>query len=671
MSAPSRLLVTIAALASAAASAGAQDEVLAFDLGGLDTRTAALMLSDQEAGDLAVSALAIPLPDPAGGTGSRMTLVVDVGGASLLEAVPAGTHELITEIYAYAVDAEGALAANLTRAFSLDLERRRTRLAGGGVKFFGTLELPPGDYSLRVLVSQRGSGRLGLRILSATAPAWGSEPVLLPPVRREPAGGWILVRAEGQPPVFPVTVGGRAWVPSTGTDLTTGNRAGYLLLGRGMDRGLRAHLLATGGEELSELGLGDLRSATGGPPGIEILAAELDAADLYAGEYRLRVAAAGSVATVPLILRPPGGELPPAAGQPSGLTARESRGRDAQLERLEQLREAYRLTYDRLASGGRDRALEPLIEVHRARIGSGSTAEQKRLARAELQVAWELASPDPERLLAAMRVHEALYRRYLRDRLFLLAAHSRQLIGAVASFYSERSRNPEAPHLVACAIVSLAGYLHQIGSRPAANDAYLQALDYDPLHPAALIGLASIQEFYGGYDRAAVLLQRLYEQSPADTQVRLRLGINLKRQGKPKRAIPHLEAARSEPGPEWVAAVAAQELASLLAEEKRLDEAIGVLDEASAAHPGVQRLRVQLAALLDHAGRPADALAVLDSLDPTAGIDVSSPRLIYTRPPTAAIAAARQTLADVADRQLAVRKAARPAQPAAVPGGGS
>ena len=668
MSAPARLLILLAALAFSGAFA-ARADVPAFDLGGLDTRSAALMLSAQEAGDLAVSALAIPLPDPAGGRQSRMTVVVEIDGGSLLEAVPAGDGELITEVYAYAVDSEGGLIASLTQAFRLDLERLRPRLAGGGVKFFGTLELPPGDYSLRVLVLQRSSGRLGLRILTATAPIWGSEPVLAP-VRREPAAGWILVRAAGETPAFPVTVAGEPWVPSARIRLDSGERAGYLLLGRGLGRRPRLHLLAAGGEELAELGLGDLRPVAGGPPGLEILAAELDAADLYAGEYRLRVSTTAGTAQAPLTVRSAGGPQPPAAAESRGLTVRQSRGREAELERLEQLREAYQRTFDGLASDERGTALAPLTAVHRERIGSRSVTEQKRLARAELEVAWELAGSDPERLLVVIHIHEELYRRYHRQRRYLLATHSRKLIGALAELYSERSRSSQASHLVASALVSLAGYLHQIGSRPAANDAYLQALDYDPVHPAALIGLASIQEFYGLYDRAVVLLGRLVKQTPADTQARLRLGVNLKRQGKPKRAIDHLEAAATEPGPEWVAAVAAQELASLHADNDRLEEAITVLEAAATAHPDHQRLTLQWAALLDRAGRHADALGVLDRLDPVAGIDASSPRLIYTQPPAAAITAARRALAEVTDRQLAARRVTgRPAELSAVPGG--
>ncbi len=676
-----RALIVLAALAASAAAGagepGAEAARSSIDLGGLDTRSAALMLSAQDAGDLDVSVLAIPLPGPADSDQSRVTLVVDIGGASLLEDTSppqtdgtdaAGRHhdvhqgELITELYAYALGAEGGLIDSLTQALRLDLERDRSRLSAGGLKFFGSLELPAGDYSLRILVLHRRSGRLGLRILQLEVPSWEQDQVLLPPVRREPPAGWILVHAEGEMPAFQVAIGAQTWVPAARRGLEAGSRAGFLLVGRGLDRGLRAHLLDDGGEQLMEVGLGDLRPATGGPAGVATLTAELDATDLEAGEYRLRVSMTGGPAaggpavadSAPLVVRLAGDALPEPVIEPAGLSARDSRGRQAEFERLEEVRDGYARALRRLVSGDRAGALEPLIEIERSRIGAGSVEEQKRLARAELEIAHELAGPEPRRLLSLIWIHETLYRRYHQQKRYMLATHSRQVVRYLSDLYLERDNSPHSRHLLAGTLVSLGGYLQQTGSRIAAGHAYNDALAYDPAHPAALISLAIVQESYGQYESAADLLLRLHKARPADTQARLRLGVNLRRLDKPRRAAEHLLDAISEPGPDWVAAVAAQELASLHAEEKRLDVALQVLEEAIARHPEVQRLKVQLAALLDRAGRGAEALATLDRLDPSAGSDASSPRLIYSRAPTAAITAARRALADEIDRLTAV-----------------
>ncbi len=703
------LIVLAAAGTATGAAAGAEPARSAIDLGGLDTRSAALMLSAQEAGALEISALAIPLPDPgspgtseADSAGSLVTLVVDIGGASLLAGAPppaaqsGGGHdsregELITELYAYAIDADGGLVDSLTQAFRLALEQDRARLSAGGIKFFGNLELPAGHYSLRVLVLHRRSGRLGLRILPLVAPAWGPAPVLVAPFRRELTADWILVHAAGETPAFPVAIGTRNWVPATRRGLRAGAGADFLLAGRGLDRGVRAQLVDGDGQQPAAVGLGDLRPVSGGPAGLEMLAAELDGGDLGAGEYRLRISVADTVVadtvvadtvvadtvvadtvvadtvvantvvaeSVPLIVTP-ADDAPAEPAEPAGLSARVSRGRQAEFERLQEVRGGYRLALGRLASNDRAGALEPLIKIERRRIGTGAAEEQKRLLRAEVEVVREVAGADPRRLLSVIWLHEALYRRYHRQRRYLLATHSRQVISRLAELYLERDRSPRGRHLVACALVSLGGYLQQTGSLPAAENTYLQALAHDPAHPAALIGVAAIQESYGQYQAAVELLQRLHETRPADTHTRLRLGINLRRLDKPRKAAGHLLGALSQPGPEWIAAVAAQELASLHAGQRHLDEALRVLGEAVARHPQVQRLKIQLAALLDRAERGTEALATLDRLDPSASSGTDSPRLIYSRAPTTAITAARRALAEELEPPPA-RSAARPA----------
>ncbi len=652
--------------ALAAAGTGSAQEppaaapVTAIDLGGLDTRSAALMLSAQEAGDLAVSALAVPWPDPRAAGQSRVTLVVDVGGASLLEAVPAQAAELITEVYAYALDAGGGLAASLTQAFRLDLARDRPAPAKG-VKFFGELALPAGSYSLRVLVLQRSSGRLGLRILSLAVPSWEKSPVLLPPVRRESPAGWILVHGAGAAPAFPLTADGEPWVPSARRDVDPGSAAGYLLLGRGLDQGLQAQLLDADRQPLAPCSacpaggpLGDLRPATGGPAELEALAAELDTARLEAGEVRLRISVAGeSAISAPLIVRSTDPAMPAPAAPPAGQAARRPSGHRAILERYEELREGYRQALERLAAGDRAGALEPLIAIESARLGSGTAEEQKRLARTEVEIARRFSMPSPGRIVTMIWLHEALYRQYHRHKRYLLATHSRQVVSRLAELYLELDGSARSRGLVASAMVSLAGYLQETGAMMSAEKAYHDALTYDPGHPQALLGLAAIRESYSQHEDAADLLQRLHKARPEDTQARLRLGINLRRLDKARRAASHLEAAIAEPGPEWVAAVAAQELASLYAGDQRVDDALRVLEAAIERHPQVQRLRIQLAATLDRAGRRADALAALDRLDPSAGTDVHSPRLIYSRANTATITAVRRALAEEMNRGLA------------------
>lgn len=219
------------------------------------------------------------------------------------------TH-LVTEVYAYALDAESRLRDTLTQAFRLDLGRYRKALSERGVKFLGRLDLVPGDYSLRVLVLHRRAGRLGLRVVPLAVPA-REGPALTPPIFPEPIGRWIVAREAGGGLLFPLDTGGDSWVPTTRPRLEGEAASELYLLGHRLTEGLRARVLATGGgEERAELGLGELRPVTGGPPGMEMLAARLQATRLPAGDYTrdytLQVSTAGeaAAASLPLVVAP-------------------------------------------------------------------------------------------------------------------------------------------------------------------------------------------------------------------------------------------------------------------------------------------------------------------------------------------------------------------------------
>jgi len=206
-----RALAWLALLAIAAPTFADDLAVLrARDTGGLEARSAALVLSGQEGGELDVSVLALPLRQLAERT--QVGLVIDVGGRDLLAGLDADTQLL--EIYVYALGAGDQVADFLTQVLDLPLAEPPARLPDGGVKFFGQLELPLGEHSLRILVLQRQTGRLGLRVVPLEIVA---EPVQQPAVVAADPARWILVRQarEAGEPDFPLIVGGESVVPAT------------------------------------------------------------------------------------------------------------------------------------------------------------------------------------------------------------------------------------------------------------------------------------------------------------------------------------------------------------------------------------------------------------------------------------------------------------------------
>ncbi len=645
----------------------------AVDLGGLETRTAAMMLSGQEAGDLDVSMIAIPLP---GGDGtaanesSRVMVAVDIGGDALLAAADvnpeaADNHsrsspksgdnpQLITEVYAYAIDAQNGLVASLTQAFRLDLTRHRKVLRGGSVQFFGSVDLPPGQFSLRLLVLHRQSGRIGLRTQPVVVPSWRADRVLLPPLRREPAGPGVLVRQAGDAELpFPLLIDGQPWVPSAPRSVLVDTPAAYLLLGRGLEGNLHAELLGGNGEALPGAEMQRPRNLPRGLPGVESLAAELVANRIDAGDYRLRVSSTdGGIASVaPFSVRLPDNTLSSGDNQPT--SGRSAARPVPRLKADESLRNAFLTAFDFLES--RDRAaLLPLIALEQSRIGGGSIKQQKRLADAELRIAAELGRSDVEALVPMMWLHEVLYRHYRQTKNLLLATHSREVLIRLTQLYTENQKSPKAGGLVADVLVSLAGFLQNAGSLMSAEHTYSAALDHQPDHTGALIGLATIRESYGAYQDAADALEQLIEAGTSDPEIALRLALNQMRLGSKQRATERLKTLAELPDPAWIAALAAQELATLQAAGKQPSEAVTTLEAAIERFPTVQRLPLQLASLLDRLGRSSEAREVLRKLDPQTGSDQISPRLRYSRMPKAPYLMARQSLADAANERLAL-----------------
>ena len=107
-----------------------------------------------------------------------------------------------------------------TQLVSLDVSRGKEAFIHGGVKYYGQLFLPPGEFMLRVLVRNTITGRTGVQTVSVGVPSYVSQPaVILPPLFLEPQNRWVLVRenregSEQGSVVYPFTVNGEPFIPA-------------------------------------------------------------------------------------------------------------------------------------------------------------------------------------------------------------------------------------------------------------------------------------------------------------------------------------------------------------------------------------------------------------------------------------------------------------------------
>jgi len=244
--------------------------------------------------DVEVSALVAPFrstPQLA-----YVPVVLEVSGSSLLEGQSGDV--LDTEIYAYASDAHGEMRDFFTRVVRVDLSRARRILEQTGLKYYGHLDLPPGDYRIRVLVRNAQTGRTGVESLPLKVPAYGTaQPYLLPPLFIAAQDGWMMVRERadetGSTVVYPFTVKGEPYVPAAHPVVSSSGQASLYLVGYNLGKALsiEAQVLAADGQALAGGGRLDLVERTStGIQGFDKLIATWDPRGLAAGDYVLHVA---------------------------------------------------------------------------------------------------------------------------------------------------------------------------------------------------------------------------------------------------------------------------------------------------------------------------------------------------------------------------------------------
>jgi VWFA-related protein len=266
----------------------------------LDTADAVM---GQAGGSIGAAVLAAPF----GASGGRayVPVVIEVDGPTLL----AGKQDpsVPVEIYVYAVDEQGAVQGFLTQSLALDLAKAEAGLRQSGLKFFGHLSLPQGNYEVRTFVRNGTTGASSLRVSRVTVPGFSAgEAVLLPPLFPEPAGRWVMVRetipaGAAQPP-YPFMHQQKPFIPASRPVLVPGQPAEVILQGYNLGSGeltARAELVGSDGKTVPG-GAFKLAGKEGAGGGIMRLSGTFEAPALKAGEYALRVTltdAAGKAAT--------------------------------------------------------------------------------------------------------------------------------------------------------------------------------------------------------------------------------------------------------------------------------------------------------------------------------------------------------------------------------------
>ncbi len=160
--------------------------------------------------DLRFSSLCLPFPEP--GELQTLGVVIQVPRESL-RWKPG--QPLSLEVYGYAVAEDGTARDHVAQLARLDPALLDRAGDARGVSFFGTLSVPAGKYTLRLMLHERESGASGIQFIDLVVPPYNPRVgFLLPPVVRED-GRWLTMEMkgrEGRRP-YPFQVDGKPFLP--------------------------------------------------------------------------------------------------------------------------------------------------------------------------------------------------------------------------------------------------------------------------------------------------------------------------------------------------------------------------------------------------------------------------------------------------------------------------
>ena len=585
-----------AILTLAATVAVAQEEFRPLRTGGLSAEAAALLMSGQEGGSIPLFALAVPGAAEADGK-ATVELFVEAPG----EAILAGHEEaeLRIDLCLYALSGSRVVDASLETVV-LDLARDRQRLLAGGVKSRSRLELAAGEYLVRVLVRNVQTGELGLRSFSLEVPAGDGGPSLQALLVPDTAGGWLrLARGAGPPAV--------GFWPAARPVLAADSDADLQILVRGLEPDLARLELAGAGGGSIEVPATVTPAAEDAPAGFERWRVRARLPFLDPGDYELslRVADAATSPRLPILVRPDGGTW--AGSGTAAAAARidaesalptigDKRGERRAVAALEKrLAEQYRDALDRLAAADTPGAVAGLARLEAAAFEQEGGANA--VAAAEMATARALARASDGSLVPLFDLHYRAYRRYLAAQSFRLSSHARDQLLDLVDLHL--SRQPQDTTPATDILVVMANQLQEAGLARYSRVIFRRALQVDPGHEGALLGLAAGLEKHGEYRQVLDVLEQLLDTQPDHREARLRLAVNLMRtehRGRGRRLLGELTRSGER---DWVAAVAHQELARDLIRRERLTEAVEALVAARQQLPDDDQLRLLLAAVRD------------------------------------------------------------------------
>lgn len=181
--------------------------------------TAEVIINDIPQEAIRVAALAAPFPTDR--PTAQVPVVLEIDGAGIVQAAKRGIAT--ADIFIYAFDEGGIVRDSLFQRVVLELPKVGERLGSTGIRFYGTLNLPPGRYAVKNLVHVNESDAKGYRRVDLTVPAAGDVSVTRP-LFFQPEDDWLMIKATRDKPdmPYPFMIGGETFIPAARATLRKG-----------------------------------------------------------------------------------------------------------------------------------------------------------------------------------------------------------------------------------------------------------------------------------------------------------------------------------------------------------------------------------------------------------------------------------------------------------------
>jgi hypothetical protein len=178
---------------------------------------AEIMMTDINVRDVPVSLFAVGMPSREGD--GRVPVNVELPGPAMLAGVTG--NSVTANLFVYAFDEQNQVKDFLQQRVALDVAKSGEQLRNGGMRYVGTLRVPPGKYVIKALTRVDETGKVGFTRTSVVVPE-GKSPAVLAPVFLGQRTNWINIAAPGRSAdaVSAFSAMGQAYTPSSQPKLT-------------------------------------------------------------------------------------------------------------------------------------------------------------------------------------------------------------------------------------------------------------------------------------------------------------------------------------------------------------------------------------------------------------------------------------------------------------------